>query len=115
MYLCGLCQSPKNIEESISQAKGAAARAAVMLAKQRLEGQPAVPFVNPRLCIACGRCIETCPYGALLADEETGITQVVPLLCEGCGACTVACPSGAIQQRVFEKTQLMAMLDMALD
>jgi len=36
-------------------------------------------------------------------------------LCQGCGACTVACPSGAIQQRVFEKTQLMAMLDAALD
>ncbi len=115
MYLCGLCQGPKNIEECISQGKGAAARAAVMLAKQRLEGQPAVPFVNPRLCIACGRCIETCPYGALIADEETGITEVVPLLCQGCGACTVACPSGAIQQRVFEKTQLMAMLDAALD
>jgi heterodisulfide reductase subunit A len=115
MYLCGLCQGPKNIEESISQGKGAAARAAVMLARQRLEGQPAVPFVNPRLCIACGRCIETCPYGALIANEETGITEVIPLLCQGCGVCTVACPSGAIQQRVFEKTQLMAMLDAALE
>jgi heterodisulfide reductase subunit A len=115
MYLCGLCHSPKNIEESISQARGAAARAAVMLSKQRVEGQPATPFVNPRLCIACGRCIETCPYGALVADEETGITEVIPLLCQGCGACTVACPSGAIQQRVFEKPQLMAMLDAALD
>jgi len=115
MYLCGLSQGPKNIEESIAQARGAAARAAVMLAKSRLEGQPAVPFVNPRLCIACGRCIETCPFGALVADEETGITEVVPLLCQGCGACSVACPSGAIQQRVFEKTQLMAVLDAALD
>jgi heterodisulfide reductase subunit A len=90
-------------------------RAGVMLAKQRLDGQPAVPFVNPRLCIACGLCIETCPYSALVADEETGITQVIPVLCEGCGVCSVACPSGAIQQRVFEKTQLMAMLDVALD
>jgi heterodisulfide reductase subunit A len=115
MYLCGLCHGPKNINESISQARGAAMRAAVMLAKQRLEGQAAVPFVNPRLCIACGRCVETCPYGALMADEETGITEVLPLLCQGCGACTVECPSGAIQQRVFEKTQLMAMLDAALD
>ena len=115
MYLCGLCHGPKNINESISQARGAAMRAAVMLARQRLEGQAAVPFVNPRLCIACGRCIETCPYGALMADEETGITEVLPLLCQGCGACTVACPSGAIQQRVFEKRQLMAMLDAALD
>jgi heterodisulfide reductase subunit A len=115
MYLCGLCQSPKSIEESIAQARGAAMRAGVMLAKQRLMGQPAIPFVNPRLCIACGQCIETCPYGALVADEELGITQVVPLLCQGCGACAVACPSGAIQQRVFEKTQLMAMLDSALE
>ncbi len=115
MYLCGLCHAPKSIEESISQARGAAIRAAVMLARQRVDGQPVTPFVNPRLCIACGRCIETCPYGALIADEETGITQVVPLLCQGCGVCTVACPSGAIQQRVFEKTQLMAMLDAALD
>ncbi len=115
MYLCGLCHAPKTIEESISQAKGAAMRAGVMLAKQRLDGQLAVPFVNPRLCIACGLCIETCPYSALVADEETGITQVIPVLCEGCGVCSVACPSGAIQQRVFEKTQLMAMLDVALD
>ncbi len=114
-YLCGLCHAPKAIEESISQAKGAAMRAAVMLAKQRLDGQPAVPFVNPRLCIACGRCIDTCPYEALIADEETGIAQVIPLLCQGCGVCTVACPSGAIQQHVFEKTQVMAMLDPALD
>ena len=60
-------------------------RAAVMLFKQRLHGQPVVPFVNPRLCIACGRCIETCPYEALTAAEETGIAQLVPLLCEGCG------------------------------
>lgn len=115
MYLCGLCHAPKMLDETIAQAKGAAMRAAVMLDKQRLRGQPAVAFVNPRLCIACGRCIETCPYGALTADEETGITQVIPLLCEGCGVCAVACPSGAIQQRVFEKTQVMAMLDSALD
>jgi len=115
IHLCGLCHAPKAIEESISQARGAAMRAAVTLAKQRLDGQPAVPFVNPRLCIACSRCIETCPYEALTADEETGITQVIPLLCQGCGVCTVACPSGAIQQRVFEKTQVMAMLDAALD
>jgi heterodisulfide reductase subunit A len=115
MYLCGLCHAPKNIEESISQAKGAAMRAAVMLAKQRLDGQPMVPIVNPRLCIACALCIETCPYEALIADEETGITQVIPLLCQGCGVCAVACPSGAIQQRVFEKPQVMAMLDGALD
>jgi heterodisulfide reductase subunit A len=115
LYLCGLCHAPKTIEESISQAKGAAMRAAVMLSRQRLGGQAAVPFVNPRLCIACGRCVETCPYEALVADEETGVTQVLPLLCRGCGACAVACPSGAIQQRVFEKTQVMAMLDAALD
>ena len=115
MYLCGICHAPKTIEESISQAQGAAMRAAVFLSKQQLEGQAAVPFVNPRLCIACGRCIETCPYGALIADEETGITQVIPVLCQGCGDCTVACPSGAIQQHVWEKTQLIAMLDAALD
>jgi heterodisulfide reductase subunit A len=115
VYLCGLAHGPKNIEESIAQARGAAGRAAVMLAKSRLVGQAAVPFVNPRLCIACERCIETCPYGALVMDEETGVAEVISLLCQGCGACTAACPSGAIQQRVFEKSQLMAMLDEALN
>ncbi len=115
MYLCGLCHAPKSIEESIAQARGAAMRAAVFLSRESLQGQPAVPYVNPRLCVACGRCIETCPYGALFADEETGIPQVIPVLCEGCGVCTVSCPSGAIQQHVFEKPQLLAMLDAALD
>jgi heterodisulfide reductase subunit A len=115
MYLCGLCHAPKTIEESIAQARGAAMRAAVFLCRESIQGQPAVPYVNPRLCVACGRCIETCPYGALLADEETGIPQVIPVLCEGCGVCSVSCPSGAIQQHVFEKPQLLAMLDAALD
>ncbi len=115
MYLCGLCHAPKSIEESIAQARGAAMRAAVFLSRESLRGQPAVPYVNPRLCVACGRCIETCPYGALVADEETGIPQVIPVLCEGCGVCSVSCPSGAVQQHVFEKPQLLAMLDAALD
>jgi heterodisulfide reductase subunit A len=115
MYLCGLCHAPKSIEESIAQARGAAMRAAVFLSRESLQGQPAIPYVNQRLCVACGRCIETCRYGALFADEETGIPQVIPVLCEGCGVCSVSCPSGAIQQHVFEKPQLLAMLDAALD
>jgi len=45
-------------------------------------------------CIACGKCVDVCPEGAIRADD--GI-QIDWNKCIGCAACAEACPSKAIE------------------
>jgi heterodisulfide reductase subunit A len=113
IFLCGLAHSPRFIEESISQANGVAQRAATILSKDHLEAQGTVVYVNDRWCTGCGTCVSVCPYDARIIDEKTGIAKINEVLCQGCGACAVACPSGATQQRGFEKSQILSMVDAA--
>jgi heterodisulfide reductase subunit A len=114
VFLCGLAQGPKSITESISQAEGAAMRAAAFLAKGRLEGQVSLPTVNHRLCSGCGLCVSLCPYEARVLDQESRVAEVIEALCQGCGVCAMVCPNGATQQRLFQMGQLLAMIDAAL-
>jgi len=46
-------------------------------------------------CIGCNRCVEICPFGAIVASDS-GRPTVVDLMCEGCGVCKLVCPADAI-------------------
>lgn len=50
--------------------------------------------VDETLCIACGACISTCPFGALSMGERT--VECDGNLCTGCGACVSSCPVSAL-------------------
>lgn len=114
IFLCGLAQGPKPTPDSISQAKGAALKAASLLAKERLVGKATVPTVNERLCSGCGLCVSLCPYDARRLNEENRVAEVIEILCQGCGLCAMACPNGATQQNLYEMRQVMAVMDAAL-
>ena len=115
VFLCGLAHSPRAMDETIAQGKAAAVRAVGLLAKKQLTATPIIASVNPRLCSACGLCVEICPYGARRLEPGMEYAQVVDVLCQGCGACVVACPNKASQQKGFEFLQVSAMLDAALE
>ncbi|MFW6217221.1 MAG: FAD-dependent oxidoreductase, partial [Desulfohalobiaceae bacterium] len=71
IFLAGLAHYPKPLEESISQAKAAASRAAVVLCKDSLTVEGIVSEVNEFLCRACGECVQACPYNAIeLVTEQ---------------------------------------------
>ena len=114
-FFCGLCHSPNFIEDAISQANGAAARAGVLLSKEVIEDKANLAYVIKRLCCGCGLCVEVCPYGARMINEEEGKAEVIEALCQGCGNCVVACRNAASQQRNFEKELNLAVLDAAID
>jgi heterodisulfide reductase subunit A-like polyferredoxin len=111
VYMCGMAHSPRFLDETIAQAHGAAVRAVELLAKDELEATPIVASVNPRLCSACGLCVEICPYNARELEPGGTCAEVIEVLCQGCGACVVACPNKASQQRGFEMGQVYGMLD----
>ena len=107
IFLCGLAHSPKLIEESISQACGAAARATTILSKKTLEVEGIVAYVDEDLCVGCGLCVSLCPYSAIEKDEM-GIARVNEVLCKGCGTCGASCPKRAITMRQFTDEQIIA-------
>jgi len=111
VYLCGMAHSPRFLDETIAQARGAAVRAVSLLSKDELEATPIVASVKERLCSACGLCVEICPYDARVLEPGAHYAEVIEVLCQGCGACVVACPNKASQQKGFELRQEYGILD----
>lgn len=53
--------------------------------------------LNPEKCVKCGKCVETCRYGAIFQPSKDEAPFIIDILCEGCGACTLVCPAEAIK------------------
>ena len=113
IYVCGLAQGPRLMDEVMVQAWGAAARAAAFL--RRVPKVPATRVVvNEKLCSGCELCVRACPYDARRVDLETRRAYVVQSLCQGCGVCAVVCPNKATQQVGYEHAAVLAAIDGAL-
>ncbi len=112
VFLCGLAHWPKSIEESISQACAAAARATTILSKKALEAEGAIANVNDDFCGGCRFCEPVCEYGAIEMEEVDGKLKahVIEALCKGCGVCGATCPTGAISMRHFTNDQILAQV-----
>jgi heterodisulfide reductase subunit A len=113
IFLAGTAHGPKDIEESIVQAFGAASRSLTFLKSGQVLSEPIVTVVDEASCMGCGNCIEVCPYGAIeLKDggKRGQVAEVNPGLCKGCGTCPGACPSSSIQQLGFTDGQILAMI-----
>jgi heterodisulfide reductase subunit A2 len=114
IFIAGCCQGPKDIQDSVAQASGAAARAANILSKKELESEPLISCVDEDLCSGCSTCIAVCPYNAIELEKEINgksHAKVNEALCMGCGACVVSCPSGAMQQKGFKDKQIRPMIE----
>ncbi|UCE36160.1 MAG: FAD-dependent oxidoreductase [Thermoplasmata archaeon] len=111
IFLCGAAHSPKFVNECISQASGAAARACTILSKSEISAEGIVSQVDEELCFGCGICVLNCPYNAVELEEETQKAKVVSALCKGCGVCGATCPKHAIVMCHFTDQQVKAQID----
>jgi heterodisulfide reductase subunit A len=111
VYIVGNCQSPKDIPESISQAKAAAARILASIAVGSMEVEVTTAHVNENICCGCQTCIMVCPYTAIHFEEEKQVSVVNETLCKGCGTCGSSCPTGAITSRHFTDIQIISQIE----
>lgn len=116
IFLAGMAHYPKFVEESISHALAAAARALTLLSHPSLQLGGVVAEVDPDKCVGCLTCIRTCPFSIPQIMQDNGRTGVGNIggaafidsaLCQGCGTCTGECPANAIQLINFTDRQVM--------
>jgi heterodisulfide reductase subunit A len=111
VFVCGLAHYPKDIGETIAQARAAAGRVATVLSKDSLESEGKISSIRADLCCGCQTCISVCAYNAIELDVEKNVAVINETLCKGCGACAASCRSGAVDLNGFSNEQILSMLD----
>jgi heterodisulfide reductase subunit A len=113
VYLCGLAHYPKFLQETISQAYGAAGRVLTLLSNDIVVASGCVCQVIESKCMGCGACVDACTYAALsLKDTKQGKkVEVNPVLCKGCGLCNSKCPTGAISLKHFTDEEIISEIE----
>ena len=111
IYLAGACQGAKDIPASVGQGSAAAAKVLALFSRDQLESDPQVAEVSVNRCVGCGKCIQTCPFGAIQEVQDragNSKAEVIETICQGCGLCSVTCPQKAIQLQHFTDNQILA-------
>jgi heterodisulfide reductase subunit A-like polyferredoxin len=121
IFMAGMAHYPKLLDESIVQAKAAAARAARVLSRETLTAGGIVAHVDPEMCVGCLTCVRVCPFDVprINADEDGvggihGAAFIEPTVCQGCGNCVAECPAKAIHLAHFEDNQILVKVDALL-
>lgn len=110
VFVCGLAHSPKTISETIVQAGAAASRASVVLSRERIEAGGPVCVVDQDRCRGCGLCVDLCPSGAVVYDEDRRVAEINEALCKGCGVCASSCRCGAVSALGYTDNEVHAMI-----
>lgn len=112
VFICGMAHFPKPIDESVAQAKAAAAKAAVLLARGHVKAEPVISACNQEKCIGCGICASFCPYDAIrmVKVEKLRKAETIAAACKGCGICASYCPAQAINMGRFTNEQIKAQI-----
>ena len=120
VFVCGACQGPKDIPESVAQASAAAGKVLVHVQPRRADpragnrhGQRARPArpASP----ACGPARTHAIEQAEIRDRKGNLVKrtarVNPGLCMGCGTCVAVCPSKSADLEGFSEQQIYAMVE----
>jgi heterodisulfide reductase subunit A len=113
VYFAGMCESPKDIKDSVCQAGAAASRAGILLNAGKVTIEAITSRIDEATCTKCGVCAKICPFGAIQWSKGQAAV-VVEAACAGCGSCGASCKFGAITMRHFTDDQLMAQVHAVL-
>ncbi len=124
IFVCGSCQAPKDIPETVAQASGAAAKVCGLFSNKELSREPIVAVVNRQpppvysTCVGCFLCESACPYQAIEHEDIKArdgkvlktVAKVNQGVCQGCGTCVALCRTKSIDLQGFTNEQVFAEL-----
>ncbi len=111
VFLAGTCQGPKDIPDTVAQAKAAAAECLALTGAGQVEVPPMISIVDPDICVGCQLCISLCPYGAIEFNDLARVSVINSAVCKGCGSCAGGCPSGAVKVKHFTDKQIFSEIE----
>ncbi|HVX65599.1 MAG TPA: CoB--CoM heterodisulfide reductase iron-sulfur subunit A family protein [Bryobacteraceae bacterium] len=119
VFVCGACQGPKDIPESVAQASAAAAKTLILFGREELTREPEVARIDEKNCAACFTCYRACPYHAIeqaqvLTPRGAFVKRTARVnagLCMGCGTCVAVCPSKSADLAGFSEQQIYAAVE----
>lgn len=112
IFLAGCCQGPKDIPDTVAQAKAAASSAIGLLSKRKITTAPITAVINTEKCADCRTCQNVCPYDVIYFDTDKKCMAVNKILCKGCGICAATCPASCISLNNYTDEQIFAQLKM---
>ncbi len=110
IYIAGACAAPKDIPDSVAQARAAAARILGKIAQGKIDIDAVFAEVDEESCSGCRICNDLCPYSAIEFDEETHRSHVISALCKACG-----CLRGGLPVRRHQGPPLHRRADLRRD
>ena len=114
IFVAGNVVGPKDIPDTVAQAKAAASSAATLMSQKEVEIIPYYATVLDYKCAGCKSCIGLCPFNAITFNEIESVAEINVIMCKGCGTCVAACPSKAIIQNHFDDAQILPMIETAI-
>jgi len=118
VHICGTCQGPKNITETVTSSLAAAAKANSLISSGTIELEPIIIKIDPEACEWCGKCAEICPFDSITKTEYSPdgqkgktIALVNESTCKGCGMCAPVCPTDAIDIIGYTNNEIESMID----
>lgn len=120
LFLAGLCNYPKPMDESIEEARAAAFRLSMLLSQDEIRSESIKAFVTKK-CDGCCLCVDVCPFHAISVITEEQLHNktarrvvIDPALCQGCGSCAATCSSQGVMVHGFTNSQLTAQIRSAI-
>ncbi len=114
IFVAGNVVGPKDIPDTVAQAKAAASSASTLMSKGEVEIIPYYATVIDHKCAGCKSCIGLCPFNAITFNTIESVAEINDIMCKGCGTCVAACPSKAIVQNHFDDAQILPMIETAI-
>jgi len=115
VFIAGACASPKDIPETVAQARATTARILAKISQGMIWVEPVYAEIDEDKCSGCRMCNELCPYSAIEYDPEKKRSHIISVMCKACGTCVAACPSGAITARHFTDKQIFEQIEGVLE
>ena len=112
VFICGCCEAPRDIPDTVAQAEATAGKALSLISKGTVTLEAAISTVDESICHGCGRCEEICTFSAPKVADKDGklVSSINEALCKGCGSCAVVCPTGAVSIRHFTQDEILAQV-----